>query len=292
MIEIVTKKELITKYQKRLIRQLKTACKEKIACQLGYKGNYTNVNTFYSKDYNFGFTSFNLDSEKRFWNAFVYGKPKENKNNSITVEINPPDKGINRRTGGAFGLNKEGEVFLLHRGKIGGGRENIGKQVFFKKYNGEPIVVKDGEKENKLFIVGRIGSKQLLKKVSTFVEQVYQIKEESRSPETYDIDNVKAIEGYQLDKRYLQIKRNQSIVKRRKRKDNYTCQICGFRLKVSGGHIIECHHIKALAGGNYRVTNIDELICLCPTCHRIVHIRKPQYTVQEVKALRKKAWEI
>ena len=102
------------------------------------------------------------------------------------------------------------------------------------------------------------------------------------SKEKFDLDDAKALEGYQADKRYLLTKRNQVLVKKRKLKDNYTCHGCGFKLYINNKHIIECHHTKPVAGGETRVTNIDELICLCPTCHRIVHTQNPPISIAEI----------
>lgn len=105
----------------------------------------------------------------------------------------------------------------------------------------------------------------------------------------YEIDDARAIEGYQSDKRYLYTKRNMSLVKKRKQKDKFACQACKFRLRIKGRYIIECHHIKPLSGGKTRVTTIDELVCLCPTCHRIAHTQSPPFSVLEVKTIRNQA---
>lgn len=101
--------------------------------------------------------------------------------------------------------------------------------------------------------------------------------------ESYELEDKKAIEGYQSDKRYLYRSRNRRIVERRKELDNYTCQACKFRLDVKGKYIIECHHLIPLAGADVRITDIEELVSLCPTCHRVAHTRRPPYSIQEIK---------
>ena len=101
----------------------------------------------------------------------------------------------------------------------------------------------------------------------------------------FDFDDAEAEEGYQEDKRYLLTKRNASIVKKRKELDKYSCQACGFHLSLNGKQVIECHHLKPLADGETRITKIEDLICLCPTCHRIAHLRKPPFTIEEIKML-------
>lgn len=103
--------------------------------------------------------------------------------------------------------------------------------------------------------------------------------------EEYDVDDIKAWEGYQSDKKYLRAARNREIVERRKEKDKYTCKACEFRLQINGKFIIECHHTIPLADAGERVTNIDALVCLCPTCHRIAHTRKPPYSIKELRKI-------
>ena len=101
----------------------------------------------------------------------------------------------------------------------------------------------------------------------------------------YALDDRRAIEGYELDGKNKALARNSNIVIRCKKRDNYTCQACGFRLRVSGHFVIECHHTKPLAFYGEREVSIGELVCLCPTCHRIAHTRKDPFSVQELKAL-------
>jgi hypothetical protein len=64
--------------------------------------------------------------------------------------------------------------------------------------------------------------------------------------------------------------RNNEMMSRRKLKDNYTCQACGFFLKVGNSYIIECHHKIPISQGE-RITSLDDLISLCPNCHRVAH---------------------
>jgi len=106
--------------------------------------------------------------------------------------------------------------------------------------------------------------------------------------EEFNLDDVAAEEGYKEDKSYLTSKRNSGIVKKRKQLDNYTCQVCGFHLVINGKHIIECHHLNPIGTGEIRITNIEDLISLCPTCHRIAHLRKPAYKLNELKKIMNK----
>lgn len=96
-----------------------------------------------------------------------------------------------------------------------------------------------------------------------------------------------AEEGFRQDRTAVFRKRNAALIARRKLIDAYTCQACGFRLKVRENYLIDCHHINPLGMTDAPViTKLDKLVCLCPTCHRISHTRRDPLSVSEIKKLR------
>ena len=96
-----------------------------------------------------------------------------------------------------------------------------------------------------------------------------------------------AEEGYQQDRSVTFRKRNARLIKERKQQDDCTCQSCGFRLEVNGAFIIDCHHKYPLSHRHgVRITGIGDLMCLCPTCHRIAHTRKHPLEADEIRKRR------
>jgi len=175
MIDIVTNERLIARYQKALIQRLKSICEQKISCKIGYKGKSKNATFFYSSKYDFWFVT--QRSTNRYWNAFGIGKPQVNKQNSIIVEINTPYSGVNRSTGGAFGQTPNKEILVLHRGKIGGGKIGIGKQLFFDQIEkDELITANDDGVETEFCLIGSITSKYFFKQLSTSIANVHRMK--------------------------------------------------------------------------------------------------------------------
>lgn len=93
-----------------------------------------------------------------------------------------------------------------------------------------------------------------------------------------------AHEGYMQERTTSFRYRNRQIVKKRKRLDNYTCQACGFHLMTESGYVIDCHHLKPLnSQDDNRITSIHDLVCLCPTCHRIAHSSSPPLSIESIK---------
>lgn len=56
-------------------------------------------------------------------------------------------------------------------------------------------------------------------------------------------------------------------------KDKLFCEACGVEpLKVYGVEVIEAHHKIPLSKSEEgRVTELDDFLMLCPSCHRAVH---------------------
>ena len=67
-----------------------------------------------------------------FFNLFGIGKPISTCNETI-VEINIPFTGINKNISGAFAKDTNGNIFLLHSGKLGG--KNVGKNLLEENYS-------------------------------------------------------------------------------------------------------------------------------------------------------------
>jgi len=71
----------------------------------------------------------------------------------------------------------------------------------------------------------------------------------------------------------------------------YKCTVCDIKLSDIYGEIaqahIHVHHLKQLSDVNseYKVNPIADLRPVCPTCHSIIHLRTPPYSIEEVREL-------
>ncbi len=85
-----------------------------------------------------------------------------------------------------------------------------------------------------------------------------------------NINNFVLYEGLAKEVTFLQKERNQEIIKLVKKRDNYTCQACGFHYK---NKIVEAHHLIPISSKSeeYLVTS-DHLVILCPNCHALAHL--------------------
>lgn len=108
---------------------------------------------------------------EKCWNGFGIGAPVANKKVSLAAEINFPAYGINRALSGAFARDEDGRIFVLHRGKIRGG-----KALFFRYYCGKVASADDGGKTDEFALIAALDSADFADKLAAFVRQILAIK--------------------------------------------------------------------------------------------------------------------
>ncbi|MEP2627444.1 MAG: HNH endonuclease [Hyphomicrobiales bacterium] len=104
-----------------------------------------------------------------------------------------------------------------------------------------------------------------------------------------------AAEGRLITRMHRTRERNRSLVKRKKssfekKHGSLFCEACGFDFgSVYGGRgegFIECHHTQPIAMMEPgEKTKLTDLALLCANCHRMVHVRTPWLTVDQLRAL-------
>ena len=107
---------------------------------------------------------------------------------------------------------------------------------------------------------------------------------ESSATAPEDAVDIKVVENLVIERRILARSRNRDIAKQRKELDDHTCQACDLKLFVNGRFIVDCHHRRSLATDNLKqITTLDDLVTLCPTCHRVAHTRLVPLDLDEIR---------
>ena len=174
-LHVLTSREEIESANDFLAERLKAGAERVGKVTLGYRGGRREATIYWHPDVDIWFC-FERE-ENRSWNAFGMGNPAETGSKSIIVEINSPYEGINRKVAAAFGIDLEGTRYLLHRGKVGGGRKGIGKERFLETYSGLLVPVQDGDKVSELIAIGALDDTRILGEVAHFVRAVARFKE-------------------------------------------------------------------------------------------------------------------
>ena len=180
MIQIINDQSVIKKLQKEFAHNLIRHLNMTFNSYVGFHGGTVEAELHYSPKYDI-WLAMSGDIDNRYWNGFGIGKPENGSLESLSAEINIPKNGINRRIGGAFGKSDSGNILILHRGKIGGGRAGIGKTLFENNYRGKFVKVIDGDRTNKMALVGELRAEKLALQVANFVKEVSRIKNENKS---------------------------------------------------------------------------------------------------------------
>jgi hypothetical protein len=118
----------------------------------------------------------------RYWNAFGLDLPNTQSTISITGEINLPIVGIDRRIGGALARDKKNNIYLVHRGLIGGSKRGVGKSLFESQFRGVWITMDDGDRDASVALVGVINSPFFARQVVHFIQKIHRIKNQPDAP--------------------------------------------------------------------------------------------------------------
>ncbi len=175
MLKIIREEAAIRRYQRQFIRSFKSFVNEKIPVHLGHPGASTEAKVLWCSRLGIWLYSGKTE-EGRYWNAFGIDKPKKNAHISITCEINFPAGGIDRRIGGALAKDRKGRIFVVHRGKIGGGKKGIGKALFADHYRGVWEIMEDGDEETTVALIGVLNSPRLARQIAQYIHKINQIK--------------------------------------------------------------------------------------------------------------------
>jgi hypothetical protein len=108
-------------------------------------------------------------------------------------------------------------------------------------------------------------------KATIFVESVISVLPEYNPPGDYP-----AVENRKTVIWHLRAERDPVLARRRKERDEYKCQVCGFHFEEKYGPLgkdfAKAHHIVPLATLEGEVqTSLDDLVTVCANCHRMLH---------------------
>ena len=182
MLKVIAEQPAIKKYAGQFNKKFKPFINEEIKVKLGHQGAGFPAKVLWSKE--LGIWKFSRAiKEVRYWNAFGVGKPGASSVLSIASEINFPWAQIDRKTGGAFAEDAWGNVFVIHRGKIGGGKKGVGKSLFEHNYRGVWSFMEDGNSLSQVAVIGALNSPRFALQAAQFVKKI-EIMKSTAAPST------------------------------------------------------------------------------------------------------------
>ncbi len=175
MLKVIADQKAIKKYAGQFNKKFKSFIDEEIKVKLGHQGAGFSAKVLWSKK--LGIWKFSrVIKDARYWNAFGIGKPGTSSILSIAAEINFPWDQIDRKTGGAFAKDAWGNIFVIHRGKIGGGKKGVGKSLFEENYRGLWAWMEDGGSLTQVAVIGALHSSRFALQTAQFVRKIEMLK--------------------------------------------------------------------------------------------------------------------
>ena len=168
--------------QANLERNLKKALKRQGVHNVGFPGGNVDIQ-LYSVGPGELWAAFGGASKNavpRYWTPFGVYQPDKSAQ-SITVEINVALDSNTAQVAGFFAQDDEtGDIFLMHSGKVGGGRPGIGKSAFLVWSKSKLVEVSTGDSGFRSgIVVGKINDAKLADRIWTFVKTVHSFKEQA-----------------------------------------------------------------------------------------------------------------
>ena len=169
MLAVMSASEKLAAAQALFAETLLAALPQKAACTVSGAGGGFETEVSYSPELDLWYAM--QPQGKKCWNGFGIGQPVNGKKVSIAAEINFPAEGLNRAVSGVFAEDGNGGVWVLHRGKIRGG-----KALFFRYYHGETVSADDGGKPDDFARIAALDDAAFAGKLADFVRQILAIK--------------------------------------------------------------------------------------------------------------------
>jgi hypothetical protein len=87
-------------------------------------------------------------------------------------------------------MENKGNILVLHRGNIGGGKKGIGKHYFKDNFRGDFVNAIDGDRETEFCLIGELKSNHFPKQVSNFIKEIYKVKNIGKESTTSDFEDL------------------------------------------------------------------------------------------------------
>lgn len=119
--------------------------------------------------------------ERHFWNPCGTGFPTPEGKHNIAIEVNPPFEGRNAQVQGAFARRSDGEVVLVHRGRVGGNFVGATREALWGHARFSPVELANGPTRTPVVVVGRVSGAGLGGDLGRFVRGVVAFKDHLRA---------------------------------------------------------------------------------------------------------------
>lgn len=184
MLVVILDRARKTAAQAALKRNLTTDLQDRGRRKIGFPGGSTKAR-LYTNGAGRLWAAFREPTEvrgvPRYWNAFGAYEPNRPAQ-SISVEINIATEADDAGVAGFFAEDAQtGALFLMHSGRVGGGRPGISKSAFLVWSKAKLIDVSDGDGGTRSgIVIAKLDDRYLVDNIWQFATSVQNFKDEVR----------------------------------------------------------------------------------------------------------------
>jgi len=174
VLRIVGSERALKRYARKFVHHFLALAPEKLTVTLGHRGATTTAAVYWLE--RLGIWFYPAWTEGSYQHLFGLIRAVRRDRALVACEINFPSSGIDRRIGGAFAVDRKGQVYVIHRGHLGGKR-GMGRSHFLETYCGVWADLDEGDTSEAVAVVGELNSPRFPRQVAQFVSQITLIKE-------------------------------------------------------------------------------------------------------------------
>ncbi len=179
-LHVITDQGEISRCQKKFANRLRGAGEPRRG-KCGYRGGHVDADMCWFPEEKFWWIYQRIADgpEPRHWNAFGLEEPLgDSRMHDIACEINFPLSAGTWHVAGALAKDESGEVYVVHSGRIGGGRKGVGRSLFVDHFAGSEqwIGVERNGEPKKVVVVSALDDDSLVQNLAHFAREVHRIK--------------------------------------------------------------------------------------------------------------------
>lgn len=174
MLRLVTERKKLVRARNMLASAIRVGADRSVLTLSTPGGQIPGAHIFYRDDLDiWSHVATKLWNENRYFCGFGSGRP----NWQPAIEINIP-VGRHMNCNGQVVENDDGDMFLAHKGGLGGGRYSVAAAPFADVIQGfEREEVRDGERQMRVFVLGRLEADHLPDRLADYVREAVRIRQ-------------------------------------------------------------------------------------------------------------------
>ena len=175
MLSTIQDLEHIQKLNNLFINQIQTHLSKTYSVRIGWPGGTRTCPVNYFPSYHFWmFYEINHDNPSRpkYLHALCSGEPHQNQAVSASCHINFP-LASKSQVAGAFATDENGQIYILHTGKVHG----YNQTSFWQNFRGQKINALHAGKVKTYALLGLLGKPELMTQLADFVKEIERLKQ-------------------------------------------------------------------------------------------------------------------